>query len=83
MDQALLEVLAKAAGIGGLALGVFLLIFRSVIRKNIFPKLQDESAYRLIRLILVLTFLIATLGIGAWIFVTIGSASPALLMNPQ
>lgn len=75
MDQALLEVLGKAAGIGGLALGVFLLIFRSVIRKNIFPKLHDESAYRLIRLMLVLTFLISALGIGAWIFVTIGTGS--------
>jgi hypothetical protein len=76
MDQALLEVLGKAAGIGGLALGVFLLIFRSIIRKNIFPKLPDESAYRLIRLMLVLTFLISALGIGAWIFVTSRPASP-------
>jgi hypothetical protein len=75
MDQALLEVFGKAAGIGGLALAVFLLIFRSVIRKNIFPKLHDENAYRLIRLMLVLTFLISALGIGAWIFVTIGTAS--------
>jgi len=74
MDQALLEVFGKAAGIGGLALGVFLLIFRSIIRNNIFPKLHDESAYRIIRLMLVLTFLISALGIGAWLFETIGTA---------
>ena len=50
MDPALLEALGKAAGIGGLALGVFLVIFRNIIRKNIFPRLPAESAYRVIRL---------------------------------
>jgi hypothetical protein len=75
MDPALLEALGKAAGIGGLALGVFLVIFRNIIRKNIFPRLPAESAYRVIRLILVLTFLISALGIGAWIYVTVGTAS--------
>jgi hypothetical protein len=73
MDQAILAVFGKAAGIGGLALGVLLLIFRSIIRKNIFPKLSNEHAFRLIRLILVFTFLISSLGIGAWVYASVGS----------
>src|ERR1700677_1018778 len=76
MDNALIETFAKAAAIGGLALGVFLLICQNIIRKNIFPKLASQNAYRLIRLMLVLTFLISAFGIGAWIYVSTETASP-------
>ena len=69
MERALLETLGRIAGIGGLALGVFLLLFREVIRKNVFPKLSDEYAYRLIRQFMYLTFGIAILGILAWAYV--------------
>jgi hypothetical protein len=75
MNEGLFETLGKVAGIGGVAFGVLLLIFQEVIRKNVFPKLSDESAYRAIRLILVLTFLIAALGIGAWIYVSVKTPS--------
>lgn len=64
----ILQVVGKAAGIGGLALGVFLLIFRDIIRRNIFPKLSPTHAYRLITLIVSLTFLISAVGIGAYVY---------------
>ena len=35
MDTELLKVVGQVAGIGGLALGVFLLLFREIIRKKI------------------------------------------------
>ncbi|WP_312547946.1 DUF4019 domain-containing protein [Massilia sp.] len=63
-----LQVVGKTAGIGGLALGVFLLIFRDIIRRNIFPKLSPTHAYRLITLIVSLTFLISAVGIGAYVY---------------
>ena len=44
-----LEVVGKVAGLGGISLGVVLLIFREAIRKNIFPTLPADHAYRLIR----------------------------------
>ena len=44
------------AGIGGLALGVFLLLFREFIRRTFFPRLEKQDAYRLLRLFLVLVF---------------------------
>lgn len=64
-----LEVTGKVAGLGGLSLGVLLLIFRDVIRRNIFPNLAQVQAYRIIRLVVVLTFAIASLGIAASVYV--------------
>jgi len=69
METALLKVIAQAAGIGGISLGVLLLVFREVIRKNIFPKFKDEKlAYRLLRIMVVLVWSIAIIGIGAWVY---------------
>jgi Ricin-type beta-trefoil lectin domain len=74
MDNLILETLGKIAGIAGIgvaALGVFLQLFRDVIRKQIFPKLPPGDAYRLIRQFLYLTFSIAALGLAAWVVVEI------------
>jgi hypothetical protein len=63
-----LQTVGQVAGIGGLALGVFLLIFRDIVRRNIFPKLGQTHAYRVITLIVSLTFLISATGIGAYVY---------------
>lgn len=68
MDAELLKIVGLVAGIGGIALGVFLLIFRDVVRRQIFGQLNKDQTYRLFRLILVLTWSIAVLGIGAWVY---------------
>jgi hypothetical protein len=70
-DGSILKTFAEVAGIGGIALAVLLLIFRDVIRKNIFPKLPADYAYRIIRLIVVLTFTIAMTSIGGWIYLQV------------
>jgi Mg2+/Co2+ transporter CorB len=67
MTEQLIQ-LAKVAGIGGLAFGVLVLIFREVIRKQIFPTLPPRQAYRLLRLIVVLTFTIALVGLIGWVY---------------
>jgi len=72
MDTELIKAVGQIAGIGGLALGVFLLLFRNIIAKNIFPQLKKDDAYRLLRLISILTFLIAALGLGAWFWTESG-----------
>lgn len=72
METQLLSTLAQIAGIGGVALGVFLLIFRDVIRKKIFPQLTKQQAYRLLTLALVLTWSVAISGIIAWLLVSNG-----------
>jgi len=69
MDEySLIEKIGQIAGIGGVALGVFLLIFKEIIRKNIFPNLTRQQAYNIIKLIIVLTFLVAIFGIAAWLW---------------
>lgn len=67
-EYSLLEKIGQIAGIGGIALGVLLLIFKEVIRKNIFPNLNRKQAYNIIKLILILTFLVAIFGIAAWVW---------------
>jgi hypothetical protein len=69
LEAQVLQAVGKVAGIGGLALGVFLLLFREVIRKNIFPTLSDDHAYRLIRQFMSLTFAVAISGVVAWTYV--------------
>ena len=73
MDAELLKAVGQIAGIGGLALGVFLLLFRDIIRKTIFPQLTRRDGYRLLRLTAVLVFLIAALGLLAWVWTETGS----------
>src|SRR5437660_736398 len=70
LEEQLLQALGKIAGIGGISVGVFLLLFREVIRKNIFPTLSDDHAYRLIRQFMYLTFAIAVCGVVAWTYVS-------------
>jgi N-acetylneuraminic acid mutarotase len=62
--------MGQVAGIGGLALGVFLFLFRDIIRKNIFPTLNPEDAFRLLRLILVLIWGISFAGLIAWVYIS-------------
>ena len=81
--QSILCLFAKVAGIGGLSLGVFLLLFREVIRKQIFPTLSDKNAYNLIRLFLHLTFSIAALGIVAYVVVVTVPPHTSEAVSPQ
>lgn len=53
----------KIAGLAGLALGVFLILFREVIRKNIFASLTKKQSYTIIILILILVWSISVYAI--------------------
>ena len=64
----ILQKLGTIAGIAGIGLGVFVILFREVIRKSIFPNLTKVQGYKLLRLILVLTWTIAILGILGWLY---------------
>lgn len=66
MDFETLKGFGQIAGIGGLSLGVFFLLFRDVIRKNVFSKMSQANSYRLMRQLLFLVWSIAILGILVW-----------------
>lgn len=69
METGVLETVAKVAGIGGIALGVLLLLFREIVRKSIFPKLSPKDAYRLLTTMTLAVFAVAVVGVGAWVWV--------------
>lgn len=64
----LFDTAAKAAGLAGISTLVFYYLFRDVIRRLALPTLTRDQAYRTIRLILILVFLLALTGIGAWTY---------------
>lgn len=68
MEISLLKTLGQVAGIGGISLGVFFLLLRYFIHKNIFPKLSNERAYRLLRQFQYSVFVIAATGMVLWTY---------------
>ena len=68
MNTDLFKIMAEAAGIGGMALGVLMVLFRNIIHKSIFPRLKEEHAYQLLQLITFLIFAISIAGISAWVW---------------
>ncbi|MFC1577649.1 hypothetical protein ACFL36_01430 [Thermodesulfobacteriota bacterium] len=66
MDK-LLQTTGAIAGIGGLSLGVFIILFREIIRKQIFPTLTKKQAYRLIIILSILIWSLSIIGIIAWL----------------
>jgi hypothetical protein len=77
------QVVGQVAGIGGIALGVFLLLFREIIRIKIFPQLTKAHAYSTIRLILLLVWSVALAGIGAWLWVETSRSHPQPSQNTR
>lgn len=64
----ILENLGKIAGLAGIVIGAIVLIFGSIIQKNIFPNLTKEHGFRIIRMMIVAASLLAVLGIGVWAY---------------
>ncbi|ARV18674.1 hypothetical protein AEP_01730 [Curvibacter sp. AEP1-3] len=76
LDVKTIEAFGQIAGIGGLSLFVFVYLYREVIRKKIFPQLNSQQAYKLIRLFLILVFLFSSTGLAAWVYVSITGVKP-------
>jgi hypothetical protein len=66
MSAELFKTFGQIAGIGGLALAVFLVLFRDVIRRNIFSTLPPATTFRLMRHIIWAVWSIAALGLLIW-----------------
>ncbi len=69
LDSEVLQGFGQVAGIGGLGLGVFLYLFREIIRKNIFANLGKEYSYRLLRQISYLVWSVGIVGMLIWLYV--------------
>jgi len=60
----ILGTLGQVGGVTGIALGLVTVVFRDLLRKVIFPKLDDNQAFRLLRLIALLTWSLGLVGLG-------------------
>jgi hypothetical protein len=69
MEVSVLKTVGAVAGIGGLAFGVFFLLFRDFLRRffESFPGVTRRQAFQLMRLFLILTWSIAVIGIIAFV----------------
>jgi hypothetical protein len=69
MESKILGTVGKVAGIGGLALGVFLLVFQGLLKQNLLFQagLSQQQAFYIIAALMILTFGIAGIGIFAWL----------------
>ena len=69
MEGKILRSLGKVAGLGGIALGVFLLIFQGVLQKQFLPQagLASAQAFAIILSLMILTFGVAGIGVIAWL----------------
>jgi hypothetical protein len=74
----ILKVVGQVAGIGGLALGVVLIVFREVIRKNIFPRLSRDHAYKLLRTMVILVFVLGIVGMAVYVYLSTVSGKAAV-----
>src|SRR5262245_60014668 len=69
METNILRTVGKVAGLGGIALGVFLLVFQGVLQKQFLPQagLSPAQAFAIILSLMILTFGIAGIGMIAWL----------------
>jgi hypothetical protein len=69
MESRLLSSLGKVAGLAGISVGVFLLLFRGVLQQQFLPEagLASAQAFAVILSLMILTFGIAGIGVIAWL----------------
>jgi hypothetical protein len=69
VESNILRFLGKTAGLGGIALGVFLLLFQGVLQKQFLPQagLGSAQAFAVILSLMILTFGVAGIGVIAWL----------------
>lgn len=81
MTTDVLEQLGIITGIGGVALGVFLLLFREVIRKNIFPTLTKKQSFIIIQTFMLFVWLVGIIGIASYVYLKMHTPDYAIPTN--
>lgn len=68
MSIAIFNTVGAVAGIGGIAFAVLYLTFKAIIKNPaLFPQLPPEYAFRILRLLIILTFFSLAIGVSAWL----------------
>lgn len=61
METELIKQVGAIAGIGGISLAVFLFLARTIVSRDIFPTLNKVQAFRTLRWLIVLSFILILL----------------------
>jgi len=69
----LMKIVGQVAGLGGIALGMFLIIGRDIVRKNIFSSLTKEQSFKLINTLIILTWSLAAFGVAGWLYLEVNN----------
>jgi len=83
MEANILKIVGQIAGLGGLSLGIVLILFKEIIKKEIFPKLTKKQAHSILRLILILSWLTGIFGLSIWAYVEIGKNKEKKTISPN
>jgi hypothetical protein len=68
MDLKFVEAAGKIAGIGGIALAVLFLLFRTVLKtEGLLARMNQSQTYKTVRSLLYLTSLVTALAVCAWL----------------
>lgn len=70
-----IEVLAKYAGIGGIAIGCASLVFKDFLKSKYFSNVTGDQTYKLFRLLLYIVWSIAVLGVISYLIISISNDS--------
>lgn len=81
MKHQLFKTLGQVAGLGGIASGVVMVLFREIIQQAIFPMLTEAHAFQLLTLITVLTWSIGIGGLITWFILKRSKSSPAVIVQ--
>ena len=60
--------LGQIAGIAGITIGLVSTIFSLILKRRILPTLSSDQAFKILRLIVIFSFLIGVMGLGAWTY---------------
>lgn len=85
MEIELFDSLGKIAGLGGIALGVFLLLFKKLLEKIKVPGLTKAQWFKVIVIFMILVWSVAILGIGSWVtseYFKNGNVKEGLVTDP-
>lgn len=70
MENDTLVALAKAAGVGGLALGVLALLMRQFLALPVFSQMSSPATFKILRLFLYLICLVVVTALSLWTYAT-------------
>jgi hypothetical protein len=67
VSVSILTSLGQIAGLGGIALGTVMLLYRDVLRRRLLTRLSANHSFQILMLIIVLAWGIGVVGIAGWL----------------